>query len=96
VFFEGFFGCRVVAVGGNNICACCNVALMVLGEFLYVMRNSSGVRMVVLVLFRICVSVVMPYVYSLSRYFWDCILEWSGRVAYMGLVRHVVSSGIFL
>ena len=60
------------------------------------MRNSSGVRMVVLVLFRICDSVVMPYVYSLSRYFWDCILEWSDRVAYMGLVLNVVSSGVFL
>ena len=35
---------------------------MVLGRFLYVVRNSSGVRMDVLVLFRICGKVVMPYV----------------------------------
>lgn len=62
-------------VWGNNICACWSAALMVLGEFLYIVRNSSGVRMAVLVLFRSCDSVVMPYVYSLSRYFWDCILE---------------------
>ena len=69
---------------------------MVLGEFLYVMQNSSGVRMAVLVLFWICGSVVMPYVYSLSRYFWDCILEWSGRVVYVGLFLHAVSCGVFL
>ncbi len=53
---------------------------MVLGEFLYVIRNSSGVRMDVLVLFRICDRVVMPYVYSLSRYFWECLFELSVRV----------------
>ena len=46
---------------------------MVLGQFLYVVRNSSGVRVVVLEILRICGSVVMPYVYSLSRYFWDCV-----------------------
>jgi hypothetical protein len=42
---------------------------MVLGRLLYVVRNSSGVRMDVLVVFKICDRVVMPYVYSLSRYF---------------------------
>jgi hypothetical protein len=68
---------------------------MVLGEFLYVVRNSSGVRMDVLVLFRIWGSVVMPYVYSLSKYCWDCKMEWSGRVSYMGLVLHAISSGVF-
>ena len=54
---------------------------MILGKFLYVARNSSGVRTDVLVLFRICGRVVMPYVYSLSRYCWDFVLEWSVRVA---------------
>jgi hypothetical protein len=83
-------------VWGNSICACCSAALMVLGEFLYVMRNSYGVRVDVLFVFMICDSVVMPYVYSLSRYFWDCILEWSERVWYMGLVLHVISNGVFL
>ena len=53
---------------------------MVLGEFLYVIRNSFGVRMDVLVLFKICDRVILPYVYSLSRYFWDCIFEWSERM----------------
>ena len=69
---------------------------MVLGELLYVMRNSSGVRMDVLVLFKICDRVVIPYVYNLSKYFWDCIFEWSEKVWYMGLVFHIISSGVFL
>ena len=49
--------------------ACCSVALMVFGTCLHVIRNSSGVSMALLFLFWICVSVVMPYVYNLSRYF---------------------------
>ena len=69
---------------------------MVLGEFLYVMLNSSGVRMNVLVLFKICDKVVIPYVYNLSKYFWDCVFEWSEKVWYMGLVFHIISSGVFL
>ena len=32
-----------------------------------------GVSMALVSWFWICVSVVIPYVYSLSRYFWDFV-----------------------
>lgn len=48
-FCCGGWGCclwSAVGVGvGNNILACCNTALMVLGICLYLLRNSSGVNM---------------------------------------------------
>ena len=51
--------------------------------------------MVIVFLFWICVSVVIPCVYSLSRYFWDFCLELSVRLVYIGLDIHACSSRIF-
>ena len=65
--------------GGNNEWACCKASLMVLGACLYVVRNSSGVNIAKIALFWICGSVVIPYMYSLSRYCWD--------LAFMSVVR---------
>lgn len=50
--------------------------------------------MTLLVLFWICVNVVMSYVYNLSRNFWDCVLEFSGRLSYAGVVLHAISSWV--
>ena len=54
---------------GNNVLACCSVALMVLGVFLYMSRNSFGVSMPILSGFWICAIIVIPYMYSLSKCF---------------------------
>ena len=54
---------------GNNMWACCRVALMVFGTCLYVVRNSLGERMTLVFVFWICVSVVIPHVYNFSKYF---------------------------
>ena len=45
--------------GGDNTCS---DTLVILGICLYVVQNSSGVSMIVLVLFWVCDIVVMPYV----------------------------------
>ena len=58
-----------VGVTGNIIVACCRASLMILGACLYMVRNSSGVSMVMVSLFWICVSVVIPRVYNLFKYF---------------------------
>ena len=55
---------------GTNISACCSASLMNSGICLYMARNSYGVSMARVSLFWICVIVVMPYMYSLLRYFW--------------------------
>lgn len=81
---------------GNKNWACCSVVLMVFDTCLYVVRNSFGVNMVMLFLFWICVSVIMSYVYSLSRFLWDCDLELSVRLAYAGLVLHANSNEVLL
>ena len=36
----------------------------------------------------------MPYVYNLFKNFWDCILSFSDRLAYMGVVFHDNSSWV--
>ena len=81
---------------GNRSCAWCSAALIVLGACLYMVRNSSGVRMALMVVFWICSRVVIPYVYSLSRNFWDCILDSSVKLAYVGVDFHVSSSWVCL
>ena len=48
--------------------------------YLYVDWNSFGVSMVLVSGFWICVSMVMPYMYSLLRYFWVLALDRSMRV----------------
>lgn len=80
MFLRGIFGCEF----GNSIWACSSASLIVLGECLCMVRNSSGVSMALLVLFWICGRVVMPYVYNLSRNFWDLTLSFSVRLAYVG------------
>ena len=50
-----------------DVSKCCSASLMVL--CLYMARNSSGVIMAIVSLFWICVVVVIPYMYSLSKYF---------------------------
>ena len=60
---------------GNNIEACCRASLMVLGAVYIFVWNSFGVSMDFVLGFWICGRVVMPYMYSLSRYFWDLVLE---------------------
>ena len=77
-FLKGVLDCG----SGNRICACSNASLMVLGACLCMLRNFSGVSMTLLVLFWICGRVVMPYVYNLSRNFWDFALSFSVRLAY--------------
>ena len=95
-------GCGLIVVRingsvmGNIVVACCRASLMVLDVCLYVSWNSFGVIIAIVSLFWICISVVMPYVYSLLRYFWDFILEVSVRLVYIGLDSHVCSSGVFL
>ena len=81
---------------GNSIWACCSAAWIVLGACLYMVRNSSGERMALLVLFWICGRVVIPYVYSLSRNFRDFVLASSVRLAYVGVVLHADSSWVCL
>ena len=81
---------------GNNVLACCSVALMVLGICLYMSRNSSRVCMPIVFGFQSCAIVVMPYIYSLSKYFWAFILAIFGRLAYVGLFVHAYSSGVVL
>ena len=60
------------------------------------MRNSSCVSILLLVLFWICGRVVIPYVYSLSRYFWDFVLSSVVRLMYAGVVLHANSSWVCL
>ena len=73
----GIYGwCR----GGNIIDACWRASLIVLGICVYLNLNSCGASMVPVTRFWICGSVVMPYMYSLSRYFWVLDLERSVRV----------------
>jgi hypothetical protein len=43
----------------NIIVACCSVSSMVLDVCFYMVRNSSGVFMVIVFLFWVCVSVVI-------------------------------------
>ena len=38
---------------------------------------------------------MFPCVYSLSRYFWDFVLELSVRLVYVGLDFHACSDGGF-
>ena len=76
----------------NKICAWCSTALIVLGACLYMVWNSSGVSMALVVVFWICSRVVIPYVYSLSKNFWDCILDSSVELVYAGVDFHVSSS----
>ena len=52
--------------------------------------------MVPVSVFWICGSVVIPYVYSLFRYCCDFVLAVFVRLAYVGLVLHVFSSGVCL
>ena len=70
----------------NNITACC----------LYMARNSYVVSMARMSLFWICVIVVIPYMYSLLRYFWVFESTQFVRLAYVGLFFHVCSSGVVL
>ena len=65
---------------GNNILACWSASLMVLGVCLYMVLNSCGVNMALVSLVCICVIVVIPYVYSLSRYVWVFLFESSVRL----------------
>ena len=58
-------------------------------------RNSSGVSIALVSLFCICGSVVIPHVYSLSRYYWDFVFALSVRLVYDMLILHIFSSGIF-
>ena len=52
--------------------------------------------MAVVVVFWICCRVVIPYVYSLSRNFWDCSLDSSVRLVYAGVDIHVSSNWVCL
>lgn len=38
----------------------------------------------------------MPYIYSLSKYFWVFVLAMFGRLAYVGVFFHVFSIGVIL
>ena len=58
-----------------------SASLTTLGMCLCVVRNSSGVIMALVSLFCICCSVVIPCVYSLSRYCWNFIFALSIRLA---------------
>ena len=58
--------------------------------------NSSGFSMAVVSLFWICFNVVIPCMYSLSRYVWDFFLAFSGRLGYDGLDFYACSNGVFL
>lgn len=64
----GFLGVWGVVVGLGILFWL--VVFWILGVCLYLVLNSSGVRMALVSLCFICVIVVMPYVYSLSRYVW--------------------------
>ena len=75
--------------------AWCSASLMILDACLCVIRNSSRVGVALVFLFWICGSVVMPYVYSLSRYCWAFVLSLYVRLMYFGLDLHVCSSGVF-
>ena len=66
--------------GGNSVVACWRASLMVLGICLYVDWNFFGVSMVLVYWFWSCGSVMMLYIYSLLRYFWDWDLERSVRL----------------
>ena len=49
----------------------CHWGEIVFGHVLCVVKNSTGVSMTLVSLFWICGSIVIPYVYSLFKYFWD-------------------------
>ena len=93
VWFELVVGGRGV---GNSVFACCSAALMVLAICLYLSWNSSGVSMLMLSRFWSCVIVVIPYKYSLSRYFWVFALSMFGRLLYVGAFFHACSNGVVL
>ena len=40
--------------------------------------------MVIVSLLWICIDVVIPYMFNLSRYFWDFVLEVLVRLVYAG------------
>ena len=97
----GCVGCMLFRVAcdcvcGNNVWAWSSASFIVLGAYLCMVRNSSCVRMALLVSFWICGKVVMPYVYSLSRNFWDFALSFSVRLTYMGLDFQANSSWVCL
>ena len=80
----------------NNISACWSASLVSLGICLYMAWNSYEVSMARVSLFWICVIVVIPYMYSLLRYFWVFESTQFVRLAYVGLFFHVCSSGVVL
>ena len=65
---------------GNNVETCCRVSLISVGACLYVVWNSFGVSMALVLGFWIYGSVVMPYMYNLFRYFWVLALAFSARL----------------
>ena len=69
--------------GGNSDLACCSVFLMILRMCLYMVQNSSGVSTALVSLFWICGSVVIPYMYSLSMYFWNFVFALPVWLAYV-------------
>ena len=81
--------------GGNSDWACCRASLMILGTYSYVVWNSSRASKVRFSLIWICSSVVIPYMYSLSRHFWDFVSMSVVKLAYVGLDCHACSSGVF-
>ena len=97
----GCVGCMLFRVAcdcvcGNNVWAWSSASFIVLGAYLCMVQNSSCVSMALLVSFWICGKVVMLYVYSLSRNFWDFALSVSVRLTYMGLDFQANSSWVCL
>jgi hypothetical protein len=86
-----------VVGGGNSERGCCNASLIVLGMCLYVVWNSSGVSMAHVSLFWICGSVVILYVYNVTRQCWDLAFALPARLAYVGLgwISMLVLEGLF-
>lgn len=66
--------------GADIVNACWRTSLMVFGMCLYVDWNSCGVSIALVSKFWICVIVVMPYMWSLFRYFWVLALDRFVRV----------------
>lgn len=86
--------CMEKLVGGKRLEACCRASFMGFDDALYLVWNSSSVRIDVVLGCWICCIVVMPYMYSLMRYF----LEFAccSRVSNLnvGVLCQIVSIGI--
>ena len=79
--------------GRNSDLASCSAFLMILDACLYVVWNSYGDNTALVCFFWICGSIVITYVYSLSRYFrhfFALSLRWRmlGWIAMLALVRY--------